>query len=79
MSNLKEAVKKYDSGYYECPHGCSAVYHTYSFTHRRFVCKDCNNEFLVPEHIKLNKADQFVKRKPKQTSSYDSNKGANHG
>lgn len=63
MSNLKEAIKKYDTGYYECPHGCDAVYHTYSFTHREFECKDCRNVFLVPSDINLNKPQQFKRAK----------------
>lgn len=82
MSNLKEAELVYESGYYRCPVCVDAIYHTYSFTHRRFVCKDCNQEFLVPEHIKLNKDDQFVKRKPRVGSDEPQRKpkqGANHG
>lgn len=60
---LPEAIHKFNE-YWECPVGCNAVYHEYSFTHRNFMCKDCNKEFLVPEHIKLNKPEPF-KKKPK--------------
>lgn len=66
---LLEAVKKYDSGYYSCPHGCDAVYHTYSFTHRCFQCKDCNKEFLVPRGIKLNKPEPFKKKIRKEVNN----------
>lgn len=68
MNNKKlpEAIKQNDHGYYSCPHGCGAVYHKYSFTHREFECKDCRQVFLVPEDVKLNKPKQFKKKSRKE-------------
>ena len=65
MSNTKEALELYKD-YYQCPHCVDAVYHTYSFTHRLFQCKDCNNEFLVPNNIKLNKPKVFKSKSKKE-------------
>ena len=62
-NQLPEVIHRFDK-YYECPHGCGAHYHIYSFTHRQFECKDCNQVFLVPENVKLNKPNQFKKKKP---------------
>ena len=61
-NNIKEAIKKNDHGYFECPSGCGAVYHQYSFTHNPYICKDCNQEFSIPEGVKLNKPKPFKKR-----------------
>lgn len=66
--NLQEAIKHNNHGYYSCPASCGAVYHEVSFTHREFQCKDCNQEFLVPESIKIIKPKPF-KRKSKQEVS----------
>lgn len=55
MSNIKEAELVFKSGYYKCPASCGAIYHTYSFTHRTFQCKDCGTDFKVPDNVKLNK------------------------
>ena len=65
MDNVREAELVFKSGYYKCPHGCGAHYHTYSFTHREFTCKDCNREFLVPSKVKINKPKKFIKKKVK--------------
>lgn len=67
MSNkdLLEAKQhfKNNKDYFECPHGCQAIYHIYSFTHNPFECKDCRQMFSIPKHIKLNKPVKFNKKK----------------
>ena len=65
---LTEATFKYKD-YYECPTSCGAIYHTYSFTHREFECKDCRSTFLVPENVKLNKPKPFKKRVKREVSN----------
>lgn len=55
---IKEAKKKFNN-YYECPHGCGAVYHTEALSHRNFECKDCRQTFLVPHSIKINAPKPF--------------------
>jgi len=64
---LKEAVKVYNE-YYSCPTCKDAVYHIESFTHRQFCCKDCNNDFLVPASVKINKPKPF--RKPERKTEF---------
>lgn len=59
---MREATKMYEN-YYECPHGCGAVYNTYSFNNREFECYDCRKEFKVPNEVKLNKPRKFKKKK----------------
>ena len=69
MNELKEAIHVFRD-YHACP-CCSngknvlneaAIYAEESFTHRIFVCKDCNQEFKVPDSIKLNKPKEFKRR-----------------
>lgn len=61
--NLPEAIKKYESGYYECPHSCGAVYHKLSFTHAAFICKDCGGTFKVPSEVKILPVKKYRKKK----------------
>lgn len=69
MSNLQSAINVFNE-YYACP-CCSkgkdpvnlaAVYHQSAFDSRRYTCKDCGKEFLIPQEVKISKPAHFVKK-----------------
>ena len=65
-TSLPLAIKVFKD-YWACP-CCSdgknvvnlaAVYHISALTHAEYICKDCNNQFLVPSEVKIKPMKPF--------------------